>query len=105
MRDKLLLGTRKGLLILNKNGADWFIESAHFEGVPVPYAMHDPRNDTLWVSLDHGHRGGKLHRSRDMGATWEEVEAPKYPEGDTIPPDFSVPAAQSRQAAFAALSG
>ena len=67
MRDKLLLGTRKGLLILNKNRADWSIESAHFEGVPVPYAMHDPRNDTLWVSLDHGHWGGKLHRSRDPG--------------------------------------
>ena len=95
MRDKLLLGTRKGLLILNNNGADWSIESAHFEGVPVPYAMHDPRNDTLWVSLDHGHWGRKLHRSRDMGATWEEVEAPKYPEGDTIPPNFSVPAATS----------
>ncbi len=30
-----------------------------------------------------------------MGASWEEVEAPKYPEGDTVPPDFTVPAATS----------
>ena len=50
------------------------------------------RTDTIWVSLDHGHWGGKLHRSRDGGASWQEVEAPKYPEGDTVPPDFSVPA-------------
>lgn len=95
MRDKLLIGTRKGLLILDRNGADWAIESAHFEGIPVPYAMHDPRSDTLWVSLDHGHWGGKLHRSRDLGATWQEVAAPKYPEGDTVPPDFTTPAATS----------
>lgn len=98
MRNKLLVGTRKGLLLLNRNGAanaEWTIESAHFEGIPVPYAVHDPRSDTLWVSLDHGHWGGKLHRSRDLGATWEEVAAPKYPEGDTVPPDFTAPAATS----------
>ncbi len=47
MHNKLLLGTRKGLLLLNRNGADWSVEPAHFEGIPVPYAVHDPRNDTL----------------------------------------------------------
>ena len=92
MHDKLLVGTRKGLLIMSRAGGEWTVESTHFEAIPVPYALHDPRTDTLWVSLDHGHWGGKLHRSRDLGATWEEVEAPKYPEGDTVPPDFSVPA-------------
>ena len=95
MHNKLLVGTRKGLLIMSRNGAansEWQVESAHFEAIPVVYAFRDRRTDTIWVSLDHGHWGGKLHRSRDGGATWEEVEAPKYPEGDRVPPDFTVPA-------------
>ena len=95
MHKKLLVGTRKGLLIMSRNGAansEWQVESAHFEAIPVVYAFRDPRTDIIWASLDHGHWGGKLHRSRDGGASWEEVEAPKYPEGDSVPPDFSVPA-------------
>ena len=93
MHNKLLVGTRKGLLIMSRDGrSDWQVESAHFEAIPVVYAFRDARTDTIWVSLDHGHWGGKLQRSRDGGAIWEEVDAPKYPEGDTVPPDFTVPA-------------
>lgn len=87
MKDTLLLGTRKGLLILGKNGHDWSVQSEHFEGIPVSYATRDPRSGTLWACLDHGHWGGKLHRSKDMGETWEEVTAPKYPEGEVRPDD------------------
>jgi hypothetical protein len=92
MDKKLLLGTRKGLLILHKNGSGWQVESEHFKGVPVSHAMRDPRTGTLWACLDHGHWGTKLHRSNDMGATWEEIEAPKYPEGATRPPEDKDPA-------------
>ena len=93
---KLLVGTRKGLLIMSRDGAsDWKVESAHFEAIPVVYAFRDRRSDTIWVSLDHGHWGGKLHRSRDGGASWEEVEAPKYPDDATCPPDFKTPATTS----------
>ena len=70
MKQKLLVGTRKGLLILSRAGgssSEWTVESVHFEAIPVVYAMRDPRADTLWVSLDHGHWGGKLQRSRDGG--------------------------------------
>ena len=35
----------------------------------------------LWASLDHGHWGPKLSRSRDGGATWEDVLSLKYPQG------------------------
>ena len=47
------------------------------------YALGQPRSRAL------GRQAASLARH---GATWEEVEAPKYPEGDTVPPDFSVPA-------------
>ncbi len=95
LQNKVLVGTRKGLLILRRDAAGWTVESAHFEAIPVVYAMQDPRDGSLWASLDHGHWGGKLQRSRDGGATWQEVEAPKYPEGATCPPEFKTPATTS----------
>jgi photosystem II stability/assembly factor-like uncharacterized protein len=41
--------------------------------------MHDPRNGDLIATLNHGHFGVKMHRSRDGGVTWTEIAAPKYP--------------------------
>ncbi len=80
----LLVGTRKGLLHFERNGSGWKLQRESFAGAPVPYAIRDHRTGTLWASLDHGHWGSKLHRSTDDGVNWEEVEAPKYPEGSTI---------------------
>lgn len=77
----MLLGTRKGLLIFQRNGAGWHMTGHHFPGMAVVYAMHDPRTGMLWASLNHGHWGQKLHRSPDWGAHWEEITVPKYPEG------------------------
>ena len=80
----LLIGTRKGLVMYEQNGNDWHFVSEEFKGIPVSYAAADPRNGTLWTLLDMGHWGSKLQRSRDNGATWQEVEAPKYPEGAAL---------------------
>jgi len=77
----LLLGTRKGLLMFERHAGGWRVARTAFHGAPVAYAMEDPRSGTLWASIDHGHWGQKLHRSRDHGVTWEEVTSPKYPEG------------------------
>lgn len=83
-KNTLLLGTRKGLLVFHRDGSNWSLESQHFLGARVPYACEDPRNGTWWACLDHGHWGEKLHRSRDRGATWEEIAPPKYPEGAMV---------------------
>lgn len=91
---KMLVGTRKGLLIYGEQGGGWQCESEHFAGIPVSHAMVDERTGVLWACLDHGHWGGKLHRSRDMGVTWEEIQAPKYPEG-AVRPDDGEPASTS----------
>lgn len=82
--DTLLLGTRKGLLELKRNGAGWQVANTHFRGNPIAYAMNDHRTNTMWATIDHGHWGQKLHRSRDGGQNWEEITAPKYPEGAEI---------------------
>ena len=74
------VSTRKGLFTLERGGGGWAIARASFVGDNVTLAMHDPRNGDLFAALNHGHFGIKLHRSRDGGATWTEIAAPKYPE-------------------------
>ena len=77
----ILLGTRKGTVIFDRANGAWQPRPILHEGIPVCYAACDPRDGTLWSSLDHGHWGPKLSRSRDGGATWEDVTSLKYPEG------------------------
>ena len=76
----LILGTHKGLIILEKNGRDWHCKHEAHRAIPVSHAMTDPRTGVMWACLDHGHYGRKLHRSDDGGETWREIPAPKYPE-------------------------
>jgi hypothetical protein len=84
-KDLIILGTRKGLITYKRtSNGEWKYTDVSFLGEPVSLAYVDPRNDTWWACLDHGHWGTKLHRSTDSGKTWEEVEAPKYPEGALI---------------------
>ncbi len=81
MSDTILLGTRKGTVIVERNSSRWQARPIVHQGIPVCYAARDPRDGTLWASLDHGHWGPKLSRSRDGGTTWEDVLSLKYPEG------------------------
>ncbi len=81
MSDMILLGTRKGTIIFDRINANWRPRPIAHAGVPVCYAARDPRDGTLWVSLDHGHWGPKLSRSRDGGKTWNDISSLKYPKG------------------------
>lgn len=81
MSNMILLGTRKGTVIFDRSDAGWTPRPIAHPGIPVCYAARDPRDGTLWASLDHGHWGPKLSRSRDNGATWEDVLSLKYPQG------------------------
>lgn len=75
----ILVGTRKGLFTVERDGGAWSITSAHFVGDPVPLVLTDPRDGAWYAALDHGHFGSKLHRSEDRGATWTEIACPAYP--------------------------
>ena len=78
----LLVGTRKGLFVLDTDGADraaTALAGPHFPAVRVSAVLADPRDGAWYVALDHGHFGTKLHRSDDRGATWTELPAPEYP--------------------------
>lgn len=81
MKNTLLVSTRKGLVVYKRQAGAWVVEQNHFVGIPVSLAAEDERSGYWYAMLDHGHWGCKLHRSNDRGASWTELEAPKFPKG------------------------
>jgi photosystem II stability/assembly factor-like uncharacterized protein len=77
----ILVGSRKGTFIVDKERGRWRPRLAGHAGVGVNFVAKDPHTGTLWAALGHGHWGAKLSRSKDMGATWEDATQIKYPEG------------------------
>lgn len=82
----LLLATRKGVFVLNGEGAVWAITAHHFPGEPVTHVLVDGRDGAWVVALRLGHFGVKLHRSADRGQTWQETAAPAFPVKPTEGP-------------------
>lgn len=75
----LLVGTRKGLFVVEGHGASAAVVRTAFVGDNVPLTCVDRRDGAWYAVLDHGHFGVKLHRSSDAGATWDEIAVPAYP--------------------------
>ena len=81
---KILLATAKGLVVYEQKEGKWELKETFFLGQPVSMVYVDERHGIWWAALAHRHWGQKLHFSRDKGVTWDEVSAPKYPEGSMI---------------------
>jgi photosystem II stability/assembly factor-like uncharacterized protein len=81
MSERILVGTRKGTFIVEKQGGRWRPRLAGHAGAGVNFVARDPHTDTLWALLGHGHWGAKLSRSTDGGTTWEDAPQIAYPEG------------------------
>ena len=47
MSDQILLGTRKGTLILERNAGRWTPRPIAHAGMSISYAARDPRDGTL----------------------------------------------------------
>ncbi len=84
MKNRLILGTRKGLIVLAHKQKEWQTISHAHPGVPFSYGMIDHRSGVLWALADHGHWGQKVYQSLDGGATLQEMPTPKYPETAVI---------------------
>ncbi len=81
MSDRIILGTRKGAIFVDRVSGRWKITNVAHAGTPISYAACDARDGTIWAALDHGHWGCKLSRSRDGGRTWQDAGQIKYPDG------------------------
>ena len=85
----LLVSTRKGLLVGRSSGgrSEWEWSPLAFAGWLCDYAMHDPRDGSLWAGVSHEMWGPRIHRSTDGGETWQEMATPTFAEGVRINAD------------------
>ena len=82
----LLLATRKGLFVVQGDGAAWRVTAHHFAGDAVSQVLADPRDGSWYAALRMGHFGVKMRRSTDQGRHWVEVASPAFPaKPDTGP--------------------
>lgn len=81
MSERILVGTRKGAFIVEKQNGRWEATLSGHAGAGVNFIARDPHTGALWALLGHGHWGAKLSRSRDGGKTWHDAPQIKYPEG------------------------
>src|SRR5829696_9865523 len=79
MSDRLHVATRKGLFTVARESGRWSVGEPEFLGDPVTAVLHDRRDGMLYASLNLGHFGVKMRRSKDGGKTWEEHATPTYP--------------------------
>jgi hypothetical protein len=79
MSDRVRVATRKGLFTITRRDRRWEIGTPEFLGDPVTNVLDDSRDGALYATLNLGHFGVKLKRSRDDGKSWEEIAAPTYP--------------------------
>lgn len=77
---RIVLGTRKGLVELQRSDSGWSLERLSFSGDPVSITLHDSRDGTDYAALNLGHFGVKLHRREAGAADWTEIAVPTYPE-------------------------
>jgi photosystem II stability/assembly factor-like uncharacterized protein len=78
----VLAGTKKGLFVLrsDEGRGRWEVEGPYLEGWSVYHALRDARDGTLHACTNHEVYGATVHRSNDLGETWERAEELGLPE-------------------------
>jgi hypothetical protein len=68
----LLIGTRKGLFVLESAGdrRDWQLRGPMCESWPVYHAIHDPVGGSIFAAAASEWHGSAVWRSGDLGETW-----------------------------------
>jgi photosystem II stability/assembly factor-like uncharacterized protein len=82
MTRPLLIGTRKGLIALERDDSlpqHYRIAAHHFVGEPVSMVLPDGRDGSIYAALNLGHFGVKLHRLAEGATQWTPCNAPAYP--------------------------
>ena len=82
MTATLLVGTRKGLFVLERNGGSWRLDEPLLPGWQINHAIR--RDGTLYACTNSWVYGGTVHRSADGGATWERAEQIGLPDGSEL---------------------
>jgi hypothetical protein len=79
---ELLVGTRKGLFVLEgEPGGAFEVTARAFAGDPVEYAMRDLRSGRLLASVTSPFYGPKIWLADDATGEWKQAEGVALPEG------------------------
>jgi photosystem II stability/assembly factor-like uncharacterized protein len=71
-RTLLLIGTRKGVFLLESDGdrSEWAMSGPFCENWPVYHAVHDPSTNAIYAAAASEWHGSAVWRSPDLGETW-----------------------------------
>jgi photosystem II stability/assembly factor-like uncharacterized protein len=79
---EILVGTRKGLFVLEGGPEDSFeVRARAFAGEPVDYAIRDPRTGRLLASVTSPIYGPKIWYADDPAGEWWQATGVALPEG------------------------
>jgi len=79
---ELLVGTKKGLFVLEGDPASGFEVTARaFAGEPVEFALRDPASGHLLAAVTNAFYGPKLHYATDADGEWEQATGVALPDG------------------------
>ena len=79
---ELLVGTRKGLFVLDgEPGGPFAVRARAFAGEPVEHALRDPRSGRIVASVTSAFYGPKLWLTDDPAGEWEQASGVELPAG------------------------
>ena len=79
---ELLVGTRKGLFVLEgQPGSEFSIQSRAFVGEPVDFAMRDPRTGRLFAAVTSPFWGPRIWFTDDLADEWQPARGVALPKG------------------------
>jgi len=79
---ELLVGTRKGLFVLEgESGGPFEVSARAFAGEPVEYALRDSRTGRVLASVTSAFYGPKVWYADDPTGDWEQASGVTLPEG------------------------
>ena len=83
---ELLVGTRKGLFVLDgEPGGAFAVKARAFAGEPVEFAMRDPRSGRVLASVTSAFYGPKIWYADDPAGDWQQADGVALPEaGDRV---------------------
>lgn len=84
-RTRLLVGTKKGLFVLegDPTGGDWSVAGPHCEAWPIHHAIGDPATGAIHAGGGNEWFGSAVWTSPDGGRSWtHSSEGLKYAEGE-----------------------
>ena len=84
----VLVGTRKGAFVFSadRGRTKWEMTGPHWPGSDIFHAVYDGRGDgRLWLVRNDPVFGSEIHRSDDLGVTWENArQGPQVTSTDEV---------------------